>query len=220
MTNAARPSPCASERGSARGIGEVVLSPPLDLQARAFVAGGRGTTRARHAWRGPTTPCRRRSGKRGGGTMAARRAKHSTGVITRSFTRPRPAFFTRYETLPSRRSRRRSSENAGRKPWPRSARRAASQPCNASAPASVDAARARHGVVTDAEGNLHGTKVDARLRIVVSSATVLNFAWFREAKITEWQRRPPAGTAIIISRGPRRSRSGIPRRCTARGPSR
>ena len=34
------------------------------------------------------------------------------GVITRWVTRPRVAFFTRYETLPSRRTRRRASEKA------------------------------------------------------------------------------------------------------------
>jgi len=38
---------------------------------------------------------RRRRRRRGGGTMAARRASVSTGVITRSVTRPRLAFFTR-----------------------------------------------------------------------------------------------------------------------------
>jgi hypothetical protein len=46
--------------------------------------------------------------------MAARRAKVSSGVITRCFTRPRPAFFTRYTTRPSRRTPKRASENAGR----------------------------------------------------------------------------------------------------------
>ena len=42
----------------------------------AYDSRGRGTTRARHGWRGASTPCSRRSGYRGGGTIAARRARH------------------------------------------------------------------------------------------------------------------------------------------------
>ena len=45
--------------------------------------------------KGASTPWKRRSGYLGGGTMASRRASVSTGVITRSVTRPRLAFFTR-----------------------------------------------------------------------------------------------------------------------------
>jgi hypothetical protein len=72
--------------------------------------------------------------------MAARRAKASMGVVTRSVTRPRLAFFTRYETLPSRRRRRRASENTGRLRYRQSRSR----------PTSSFAARYRAGVQVEA----------------------------------------------------------------------